>query len=751
MGEEEAQRAVSEALSERLVDEVASARATIAFPHALIREALSAGSDEASGARLHLAIARALEEDPDAEPAELARHYGLAVAVDGPERAIGAYQAAALAAAARHDHEQAAAQLHKALALLPEGDAGARAPLLLELGEQQLLAADLPRAREVFRDAGDAARASGDASTLARAALGFAGGDVAFGWETGADDPATVTLLREGLAALGDAEPRLALRMTFRLCQALCYTDDDLLLPPLVRRAQELERRLGDAEAQVLARFTELGAALFRGPDPLRSFDRFEEFVELSELAERCDREDLLFRLVQLSVVARYALGQMTECDRAIERAAEIAERLGSPRFSWEIDVNRGFRLSGLGDRAGAEALLHRAGATLRRLRPDLHMIVELLALTTIRWLYEGDTAFARGVWDAFEAATPIGVASAGITAFAALDGDHETARRRLASTHAHGLEELRRVDGHVPWGVCQLALAATLSGDRAAGARLRPLLEPLRPYVVFAPPAIFESQIAEWHIGRLETLAGAHEAAVGELRAAVTRADALDLVWPSAWARVDLAVALHRRGDPGDREQAQTALAEGEEIAERYAMGWVQKQAALARAELEGHAQPFTVPAGGRVRPVRALAARTGRRALAAMVRGHDDEALERRFAEPRRQRALLRGAARGFQPAHAGGFCGVIAYELEPFAIEPPPEAPWRWAIEVDSNAGRARVLEPAPLQAAVTIHAGLAEWVRVSAGVQNALTAMAGGRFSVEGDVILAARLEAMFGAG
>lgn len=36
------------------------------------------------------------------------------------------------------------------------------------------------------------------------------------------------------------------------------------------------------------------------------------------------------------------------------------------------------------------------------------------------------------------------------------------------------------------------------------------------------------------------------------------------------------------------------------------------------------------------------------------------------------------------------------MIAYELEPFAIEPPPEAPWRWAIEVDSRAGRARLLE-------------------------------------------------------
>jgi hypothetical protein len=65
------------------------------------------------------------------------------------------------------------------------------------------------------------------------------------------------------------------------------------------------------------------------------------------------------------------------------------------------------------------------------------------------------------------------------------------------------------------------------------------------------------------------------------------------------------------------------------------------------------------------------------------------------------------------------------VIAYELERLAVDPPPEAPWRWAIEIDSPAGHARLLEPAPLDAAVTIHFGLAEWVRVVAGVT------AGGR--------------------
>jgi predicted lipid carrier protein YhbT len=131
-------------------------------------------------------------------------------------------------------------------------------------------------------------------------------------------------------------------------------------------------------------------------------------------------------------------------------------------------------------------------------------------------------------------------------------------------------------------------------------------------------------------------------------------------------------------------------------------------------------------------------------------MVRGLDDVELEKRFADPARQRALVKAQAKGFQPAYAAGFHGVIAYELEPYAIEPPRDAPWRWAIEVDSNAGRARLIEPAPLDAAVTIHIGLADWVRVIAGVEDALTVMVAGRCSVEGDVLLAVRLEAMFGA-
>jgi class 3 adenylate cyclase/tetratricopeptide (TPR) repeat protein len=742
---EEVERAVREALSERLVDDVAAPEPTIGFPHALIREALIAGTGDAASARLHLSIARALVEDAGAEPAELARHYGLSVELTGPEPAIVAYRAAAAKAAEAHDHEQAAAHMQSALFLLPETDLVARAAALLELGEQELLCADLARARRSFRGAVEAAREIGDPGALARAALGFAGGDIGFGFEAG-NDEASVELLREGLAALDDSEPRLALRMIFRLAYLLIYTDKDEEMAGLARRAEELGRRLDDAEAKVLARFTRLMTLFARSPDPLRVLDHFDDFSDLLDLALECDREDLLFRVVQTSAVIHYSHGRVADCDRAIEQAGEIAQRLGSPRFTWEVDLDRGMRLLDRGDRKGGEALVRRAGSVMRRLRPDIHVIVEAIGLLTAEWVFDGAAATSRIVYEAAERVMPRGSVSALIAFAAAFEGEVDIARQRLRTLLTDDLEPLRRPDGHISLALWALAFTATLIGDREAGARLRPLLESMRSDILALPPSVGFGHLPEWHIGRLELLAGRPDTAVQELHAAVARADTLEIVWASALIRVDLATALHRLGDA---DEAATVLSEAESIAEQYGIGWAIRSAAEARAEIEGRELKAKAPAVGRPRPIRALASRGGRHALAAMVGGLDDVDLERRFADPRRQRALLKALARGFQPSQANGFSGVIAYELEIFAIEPPPDAPWRWAIQIDSRAGKAGLLEPAPLDAELTIHIGLAEWVRVVAGIEGALTVMLAGRCNVEGDTVLAMRQEAMFG--
>jgi eukaryotic-like serine/threonine-protein kinase len=745
-----AERAAQDALSEQLVEDVATAEPTLAFTHALVREALIAETGDAARARLHLAIAHALEETSDPEPAELARHYGLSVELTGAEPAVTAHRAAAAAAAEGHDHEAAAAHLRQVLSLLPGDAPAARAAILLELGEQDFLSADLIRARDSFRGAVEAARVTGDRVTLAQAALGFAGGDIGFGWENGGDDPASMALLQEGLEALGGAEPRLALRMIFRLVYLMTFTEEDEALAALAGRAEDLERELGDAEAHVLARFTRLVVSFARRPDPL-DFEGLikdiDSMLELLTQAEECGREDLLFRVVQWSAVVNYSMARISECERAVERGAEIAGRLGSPRFTWEVDLNRSMRLVDRGRRAEAGALSRRAGAGVRRLRPDIQIFAELGFATLAGWLYGGETEMPRRVFEALDAEIPRGAIVAGAVTLKAVDGDLEAARRRLRSLLEDDLDGVRHPDGHLPGVVCYLAYAAVSIGDLEAAERLRPLLEQMRSRLIVAAPLLCFGHQPEWHIGRLDLLAGHAEAAVRELRGAVARADELELVWASALVRVDLARALHRGGGT---EQARSVLSEAEAIAIRYEVGWAVNCAADARAEVEGHEPPSHRRPAERGRPIRALAARGGRRALAAMVRDLDDGEIERRYAEPRRQRALIRAMARGFQPAKAAGFRGAIVYELQPFAIEAPIEAPWRWAIEVDADAGRARLLEPAPLDPAVTIHFGLADWVRVMAGIEDPLSVMVTGRCSVEGDVTVAARLETMFGA-
>ncbi|HEX5376417.1 MAG TPA: AAA family ATPase, partial [Solirubrobacterales bacterium] len=744
-----AEHAARDALSERLAEEVATAEPTIAFTHALVREALIAEMNDAGRARLHLAIARALEETPDPEPAELARHYGLAVELAGTEPAMAAHRAAAAKAAAGHDHEAAAANLRQLLSLLPADDLAARAPILLELGEQDFLSADLIRARDSFRAAVETARTTADNVTLAHAALGFAGGDIGFGWEVGTDDPTTVALLREGLEALGDAEPRLALRMIFRLAYLLTFTKEDEALAALARRAENLENKIGDAEAHVLSRFTQLAVGFARRPDPLDLEGLVEDIDSMPELlapAEECGREDLLFRVVQWSAVVNYSMGRIPACERAVERGAEIADRLGSPRFSWEVDLNRSMRLVDRGRRADGEALSRRAGEVVRRLRPDIQLFAELGVTTSNGWIYGGETAMPRRVFEALDAQLPRGAIVAWGVALKAIDGDPEAARRQLRSLLEGDLDGLRHPDGHLPAAVCYLAYAAVWIGDLKAAERLRPLLEPMRSRLIVAAPLLCYGHQPEWHLGRLDLLAGRVDVATSELHDAVAQADELELVWASALVRVDLARALYRGGET---ERALSVLSEAETIAARYEVGWAVKCAADARAEIEGREPPSRQPRAERTKRIRALATRGGRRALASMVRDLDDGEIERRFVDPRRQRALIRAMARGFQPAEAAGFDGTIVYELQPFAIEAPMEAPWRWAVEVDADGGRARLLEPAPLDPAVTIHFGLADWVRVMAGVDDPLSVMVAGRGSVEGDVTVAARLETMFG--
>jgi alkanesulfonate monooxygenase SsuD/methylene tetrahydromethanopterin reductase-like flavin-dependent oxidoreductase (luciferase family) len=132
--------------------------------------------------------------------------------------------------------------------------------------------------------------------------------------------------------------------------------------------------------------------------------------------------------------------------------------------------------------------------------------------------------------------------------------------------------------------------------------------------------------------------------------------------------------------------------------------------------------------------------------RLLGRLVDGASDADIERRFGSALAQRAMFTGMARSFEPDAAGGFQGLLVYELARPATGAPPT---RWTIEVSDGRASARpgsaVADPA-----LTVRFQLADFVRVAAGTLDAAAPLLENRASFEGDFALAARLPEMFGA-
>ena len=602
------------------------------------------------------------------------------------------------------------------------------------------------RARVAYLQAADEARRTGDAELLGRAALGFAGGEVGFMWEIGGEAVrAPSALLREALDGLRDQAPRLRLALGWRLI----YNDLFEIAPEETARLVAIgERALAElppGSAPPILENQSRFATFAACADPV--MDPIQALQDLSPALEAGGSDDE-WRVRELMWAAHAAACRCEpqRCDELIERMGEAAERLGSPRFLCEVDLMRSQRIVERGDMAAGIALAESAGAVLGRLRPDLQALFLLTQRAVGVIFFDSDPRAALDPLRSIAAGRRWGLVEAWIVLVSSLAGEQEQAWARIDELLAEpDLETLATPPIHLASSLLLMAIAAARTGHRAAGERLRPLIEPLRGHVVYNAPAVAWGLVPEMAIGLLEDLAGRHESAVAELHEAVEIADAADILWVRCYARNALVRVLHRSGDV---EAARRILDEGEALARGKQAHFFISEAAAIRAELDGVPLAATVPAPAEVRPVRAFAARSSRRALAVLVSGQSDEALERRFLLPRRQRSLLRAMARGFQPGLADDFEGVIAYELEPFAVEAPPDAPWRWAIQV--RGGHARVLDLAPLDAAVTIHFGLADWVRVLAGVQDPITSMTEGRCRVEGDLMLAARIEPMFSA-
>jgi alkanesulfonate monooxygenase SsuD/methylene tetrahydromethanopterin reductase-like flavin-dependent oxidoreductase (luciferase family) len=159
------------------------------------------------------------------------------------------------------------------------------------------------------------------------------------------------------------------------------------------------------------------------------------------------------------------------------------------------------------------------------------------------------------------------------------------------------------------------------------------------------------------------------------------------------------------------------------------------------ARARSAGGLRERMADLGGEAR--RALQ-RRGQEALARLVRGAGDEQLERRFGNRLAQRAIFTGMARQFEPRFAFGFEGDIAYELAHHGNSEPPA---QWTVRV--RGGAATALPGLNGTPAVTFRLTVPDFARLVAEEVDPQELLFAGRFEIEGDLTLAARVPEMFG--
>jgi tetratricopeptide (TPR) repeat protein len=301
------------------------------FLHALTREALSDSLSATRRARLHLRVARAIEEARgarvDDQLGALAYHYSAAGSDDG--KAIEYAQRAGDQALQRLAHEEAAGYFERGLALARAFDA-TRCDLLFGLAEALRRAGDVTGARDAFIEAGAVARELGDAERLARAAIANYRGHVfaSPGWH----EPA-IDLLEEALTVLPDVDDPLRARVLAALGLEVYFTVDQERADAVSTAGVEMARRLADDDALAFClacRHT----AIF---DPAHLADRLEVSTELIEVGSRIGNPELVLTGHVHHACDLLESARVEDARAEAEVCATLVEELGQPALRYFV------------------------------------------------------------------------------------------------------------------------------------------------------------------------------------------------------------------------------------------------------------------------------------------------------------------------------------------------------------------------------------------------------------------------------
>jgi DNA-binding SARP family transcriptional activator/tetratricopeptide (TPR) repeat protein len=550
--------ALDEALAEQILGQVPGSPGRLRFGHALIRDALYDGLTPTRRMQLHRDAAEALvavhSEDLGPHLTEVAHHYAAAAPAGVAKEAVDFARRAGDRAVSQLAYEEAARLYEMGLSLVDEPTP--RCDLLLVLGDAHARAGDSPAAKRAFREAAEIAEERDLPERLARAALGYAGRMI---WERQQDDEHLVVLLQRAVAALGEDDGALRVRLLARLAGGPLR---GIRFPPerrfsLSREAVEIARRLDDPATLAYA----LDAYIPANESPANTIETLVLSTELLEVATESGDKERVLDAHEHRLERFFELGEMGKAQTELEAMARLADELRQPAQQWLVAVCRA-RLAlhegrfeeagGLIEHArglGEQTLSWNAGVAfgaqsymLRREQGRLDEALQLIA------------HFAREypeyeLWDC---------ARASVAAALGMRAESKRAFETLATDDFAGLPF-----DPMAWlvGMGLLAETAASLGDANRASVLYELLLPYAGRVAVVYPELSMGSVSRY-LGLLAATAARSTDAERHFEAALEANERIGARPWLAHTREEYARMLAARGKRGDRERGRELAA---------------------------------------------------------------------------------------------------------------------------------------------------------------------------------------------
>jgi len=575
---------LDEGMEARVVSDVPGVFGRMRFAHVLIRDTAYQRLTRSRRVALHREVGEALKvfysSDLDAHLAELAHHFFESAVGDNGERAVEYARRAGSHAVAMLAYEEAVRLYEMALkALGPAADATVRlrCELLLALADAQGRAGRGPAAKSTYLRVADLARSSRLADMLARAAIGYGG---RFLWAHALTDEWLVSLLEDGLSAVGKTDSALRVQLLGRLAAALRHGPSRERRERICEETIAIARRIDDPGTLAYA----LAAAEAALHAPHTAQRRLIAGGEIVVLASRAGDAERLFDGHEHAFWAAWELGDPDRRAAELASMARVAEELRQPAQFWMLRTGCATLALSQGRYAEAPELIERAATTGEAVlawHAGSTRRVQLFLLRREQGRLEG---FEREVRDhAHEFPSPLKHGAILADVYTRLE------RTEDAAAILHELTSRGLSDWHVDeeWlvSICLLAETCASLRDTQRAALLYELLLPYGSLNAVAVPDLALGSTSR-PLGILATLLGRFDDAGRHFEEAFRMNERMGARPWIAHTQADHARMLLRRNAQGDRDRARKLLLRAQATYNELCMqDDVTKAVALARA----------------------------------------------------------------------------------------------------------------------------------------------------------------------